>query len=359
MKVMQCVNSMNMGGIETFLMNVLRTIDKSKYQFTFACVDENKAAYDDEIVELGGKMIYMPKLRMNNPLLLIKDTIERKKFFKLNNDFDVCHIHASNAANAYFRAKYALEAGIPNVIVHAHNTGGINANINSYFRKKLNKLNIKRVACSKEAGEWLFKDKTFDIILNAIDLDKFAYKAEVGNRIKSENSWQNRFVIGHVGRFYVEKNHTFLIDIFKSFHDRHNDSLLVLIGSGELENEIREKINRLGLEQDVVLLGNKKNVNEYYQAMDVFVFPSLYEGLPLVVIEAQISGLRVLLSDMVSKDVIISKECKLLSLNDTQSWIDELEKIYNSRKRELVYNESKNKFDIKNVTNQLIDLYNN
>ena len=190
-------------------------------------------------------------------------------------------------------------------------------------------------------------------------MDKFAYKAEVGNRIKSENSWQNRFVIGHVGRFYVEKNHTFLIDIFKSFHDRHNDSLLVLIGSGELENEIREKINRLGLEQDVVLLGNKKNVNEYYQAMDVFVFPSLYEGLPLVVIEAQISGLCVLLSDTVSKDVIISKECKLLSLNDTQSWIDELEKIYNSRKRELVYNESKNKFDIKNVTNQLIDLYNN
>lgn len=347
---------MNMGGIETLLINVFRKIDRERYRFDFACVERSKGVYDDEIYELGGGVKYMPPFRYRNPLKVLGDLRDRKKFFAHNNDYDVCHIHSSNAFNAYFRAKYALEAGIKTVIVHSHNTSGINARLNAFFQKKLAKLNIVKLACSQQAGEWLFGKQDFQVVNNGIDLDKFYYDASVRNAIRTQHGWQDKFVIGHIGRFNQQKNHTFLIEAFGKVAQEYDDAILVLIGKGELQPELELQVQSLGLQDKVYFLGVKQNANEYLQAMDVFAFPSLYEGLSIACIEAQSSGLPMLISDTIPIVAIVD-DLQSISIQDADQWADKIKALHGKERHAAVFTPLKDEYDVNETIHQLCMIY--
>ncbi|MCI7401867.1 MAG: glycosyltransferase [Christensenella sp.] len=356
-KILHCVNSMNMGGIETLLMNIFRNIDRKEYQFDFACVEREKAVYDDEIFSLGGKIKYMPPFRYKNPFKIFADLSARKKFFKNNNEYDVCHIHSSNAFNAYYRAKYAIQAGIKTVIVHSHNSSGINRKLNSFYQKRLSKLNIVRLACSQQAGEWMFGAKEFQIINNAIDLDKFYYNPSVREKIRAEHNWQNMFIVGHIGRFNIQKNHKFLIEVFAKVAHDCDDAILVLIGKGELEAEIKEQVSNYGMQDKVFFLGIKQNANEYLQAMDVFAFPSLYEGLGIAYIEAQASGAKTLISNTIPF-VPITDNLNSLSIQNVDQWVDEIKSEHGKERKEALFCDLKNEYDIHKTIEKLCKIYN-
>lgn len=361
MKILQCVNVMSRGGIETFLMNVLREIDRYHYQFTFACVSQKRGDYDDEIVKLGGKIIYMPPLRFSNPKLLIDGLKARKKFFMVNNDFDVCHIHASTALSAYFRAKYALQAGIKQVIVHAHNTGGVNAVINKIFSNKLNHLHILKAACSASAGEWLFGKKAVrqhevKIIYNGINTAMYNFDPSIAKRYRHEFNAEDKIIVGHIGRFARQKNHDFLIDVFSDFANKHTNAELWLIGCGELEAEIKAKVERLELMDKVKFLGVRSDVPQLLMAMDVFVFPSIFEGLGIVLVEAQLASLPTVTTLSIPPEAIISNAVAQLDNFDVTKWENAIEVALLQKRDDIEYC-GRESYDISNVVKGLESLY--
>ncbi len=181
-------------------------------------------------------------------------------------------------------------------------------------------------ACSTEAGIYLFgKKRKFEFIPNAIDLEKFEYNEQTRKEIRKELDLEGKLVIGNVGRFNLQKNHSFLLDIFNEIVKKNKDSILLLIGTGELEENIKQKIKELKLEKRVKLLGVRKDVNKLYQAMDIFLMPSLFEGLPLTGVEAQASKLKCYFADTITKEVIISNNVKFLSLKLTpEQWADKI-----------------------------------
>ena len=183
-------------------------------------------------------------------------------------------------------------------------------------------------ACSDEAGKYLFKNKKFNIMRNAIDSKKFMYNEKIRNDIRNELMIQDNLVIGHVGRFHQQKNHKFLLDVFAKIREKRVNAKLLLIGTGPLEDEIKMKVNNLGLDNDVIFLGNRKDMCKIYQGMDIMIFPSIFEGFGIVTIEAQASGVPVLCSNNLPKEVEITPICKKLSLDESaEVWAEEALKL--------------------------------
>ncbi len=307
-------------------MNYYRNIDKSKVQFDFIVDEDSSYIPREEIERLGGKVIIVPPYQK-----IFKYIRTLKKVFKENN-YKIVHSNLNTLS--VFPLFAAKLAGVPVRIAHSHSTSN-----KKEWKKNILK-NILRpfskvfatdyFACSEYAGRWLFGNKTFEegkvtIIKNAIDVDKFKYNEEIRNKIRKQLNVEEKFVIGHVGRFMEQKNHEFLIDIFNKIHMKRKESILLLIGDGPLEDKIKEKIKKLHLQDFVIFLGVKSNVNEYMQAMDVFLFPSLYEGLGIVAIEAQVSKLPVFISDAVPDEVMISDNIYRVNLTDNDDvWSDKV-----------------------------------
>lgn len=357
-KILHCVVKMDMGGIETFLMNVMRKIDRDRYAFDFACADREKGAYDDEIGLLGGKISYLPPMAFKKPLTLPRSIAERKRFFRERRDYDVCHIHATHAFGAYYIAKYAVAAGIGKVIVHSHNTNGVDKRVNDFFLKKLNRLPIIKVACSVAAAEWMFGGvEDVAIIDNGIDFSLFTRDEALRNQIRSKYGWQDRFVVGHVGRFAEQKNHAFLVKVFAEYAKENPSAVLVLIGKGGLEDEIKRLCRERGIADRVFFMGARNDAYLFYQAMDAFVFPSLFEGLPIALIEAQAAGLQTVASDGISKESIITAEYRRLSLNDPAAWVDALRQIRSDADRKTTFLPARDRFDIRGTVAKLCDMY--
>lgn len=216
-------------------------------------------------------------------------------------------------------------------------------------------------ACSENAGRWLFGNKTFNqnkvkIIHNAIETERFKYNENIRNSIRKELHIEDKFVLGHVGRFVKQKNHDFLIDIFYEVYKKNKDSILLLIGDGPLEEKIKNKVKKLKLEEVVYFLGVKNNVNEFMQAMDVLVFPSLYEGLGMVTVEAQCAALKVICSSEVPKEIKICENVKFLDFNDLAKWINNiLDK--NNERIDCIESARKNGYEIAYEVNKLEKLY--
>ena len=204
------------------------------------------------------------------------------------------------------------------------------------------------------AGDWLYGKKTkYTVFNNAIELDKFVYNEQIRNRIRKQYHIEDKYVIGHVGRFCYQKNHDFLIDIFEKVHEREKDSVLLLIGEGELEDEIKAKVHRLGLDECVIFAGTCNNVNEMYQAMDVFVLPSRYEGLPVVGVEAQAAGVPCLFSSNITSEILMSKNAMQIQDN-IKDWINIIMQ-YTKFEKDSVSNLKK--FDILTIANDLQNRY--
>lgn len=220
------------------------------------------------------------------------------------------------------------------------------------------------IACSKYAGEWLFgknacKSDKFLVLNNAIDSKEFLFNGDTRIKKRKELNINNRFVVGHVGRFDSPKNHDLLIDIFKVVHDKNNNSLLLLVGDGELRNQIEKKVDGLGLNDSVIFTGVRSDISDLMQVMDVLVFPSLYEGLPVTLIEAQASGLPCIISDNISEEVKITELVKFISIdNNVNIWANEIAKYFNNSTRRNTYQDiAKARYDIELVASEYQNFY--
>lgn len=324
-RVLHSVSNMDRGGIETMLMNYYRNIDRTKIQFDFIANKTKPGDYDDEIRSMGGRIFISPGLKPNNYPGYVR-FIDR--LLKENPDIKILHAH--NEGMAFYPLSSAKKAGLDIRIAHAHNTKIIRDY--KWPLKIVCKAMIPYVAnrywsCGTDAGIYYFGKSRWSkkgrLMHNAISLDNFKFNNSIRDKIRAQYGLEDKFVIGHVGRFNLQKNHLRLIDIFREVVLKNPDAVLLLIGEGELESETKAKVWQYGLNNNVLFLGLRSDVADLYQAMDVFVMPSLFEGLPVVGIEAQASGLECVYSDKVTKEALILPNSEFVSLKKNNSeWAD-------------------------------------
>lgn len=355
-RVLQVVNNMHRAGLETMLMNYYRNIDRTKIQFDFLTHRPEKGDYDDEIISMGGKVYYAPRLYPQNYLQYFK---WMKKFFNEHPEYKIVHSHIDTMSA--FPLLAAKLNNIPIRIAHSH-TSKLDRDL-KFPIKYLAKLIVPYVAnhyfsCGEVAGKFLYGNKKFEIIRNAIDLEKYKFNNKVREKKRKELKLNNEFVIGHVGRYCYIKNQSFIIDIFNEILKERPNSKLLLIGSGPDEELLRQKVNKLNLNNNVIFLINRSDVDELYQVMDAFVMPSLFEGVPLVAVEAQANGLKCFLSDKISEEVFLTKNIEKISLGQkNEEW---KEKILNSeyeRQEEIPEELFQKGYDIKRSMQELIKKY--
>ena len=326
------------GGIESVIMNYYRNIDRNKVQFDFLCNTE-KVAYEDEIISLGGT-IYRITARSKD---IKKYKEDMKNFFKEHSkEYDTIWVNICSLANIDY-LKYAKKYGIKYRIIHCHNS----QNMDTFLRGMLhrwNRLFIKRYAtdfwsCSDDSSGWFYSKKIINsnkylVIKNAINLEKFKFNETIRNEYRKKMNLDNKFVIGHVGRFHFQKNHKFLIKIFNEIYKENNNAVLLLIGEGEDKEEIKKIVEENKLENNVQFLGARNDVSELMQAMDVFLFPSLFEGLAVVLLETQAAGLPIYTSENVAKESrIIEENFEFISLEkDEKYWKDIILNDYKTKK---------------------------
>ncbi len=361
-RVLQVLAGMNRGGAETFIMNVYRNIDRTKMQFDFVLFRKEECDYNEEIRKLGGKIYWIPRYNGRNHFNYKKAW---HTFFKEHPEYKIIHGHVRSTASIYLKIanKHSLTT-----IAHSHSTSSRGSRAEQLF-KNIIQFPIRYTAdnlfsCSDEAGEWLFgtrsiKKENYRIVKNAIDTEEFKYNMIRRNEIRKQLAIQDKFVIGHIGTFTTPKNHTFLIDIFEAVYKQNCEAVLLLVGDGALRSSIEKKIEELGLSDAVKLIGIRSDIPDLVQAMDVFVFPSLFEGLPVTVIEAQASGLPCIISDTITTEVKITNSIKSLPLKEKPDfWSHE---ILNIDKNLIRYSQYKlisdNGYDIREVANWLQNFY--
>lgn len=312
-------NIMKRGGIEAFMMNYFRHIDASKVHIDFLVHGYEKGVYDDEILASGSKIYHVPT-KSKHPIRYQK---ELKKLFQTER-FDIVHSHLD--AMSGWVLKIAKECGVAVRIAHSHNTNHLTNNIvkrlaNEYAKKQIPKYATDLFACSQAAGEWLFgQNAKFRVINNAIDVNKYRFDVGIRDKIRREYGWEQKYVIGHVGRFDYQKNQEFLVPVLKHVKEECDNAVLVFIGEGDTMSAVKELVHKNNLDQSVVFLGARDNVNEFYNAFDIFVLPSRFEGLCFVAIEAQTNGLVCILSDQITKETIICKNVTAISLSNMEEW---------------------------------------
>ena len=332
-RVLQYIGSLNIGGSQTMIMELYRNIDRNKIQFDFIVDKKEDVYFQKEIENLGGKVYFLPNYTGKNHFSYKKAW---NNFFVKHNEYKIIHSHVRSTASIVL--KIAKKNGLI-TIAHSHNTS--NGEGFSSVIKKILQYRIRSVAdyffgCSKESCIWLFgkrianSEKCF-VLNNSIYTDKFLYNLETRNKIRKELNLDDKYVIGHVGRYAPVKNHTFLLDVFYELQKKHDNAYLLLVGDeSEVKKEIQNKIKSLNIESKVLVLSNRNDVFELLQAMDVFVMPSLYEGLPVTLIEAQAAGLPIIISENITDEVIITKLVSKLSLTDDIGvWVQKIETLEN------------------------------
>lgn len=354
-RVLQVVTHMNRGGLETMLMNYYRHIDRSQVQFDFLTHREYDGDYGEEIKSLGGTIYHLPVL---NPF-----SISYKKklgvFFDAHPEYQIIHVHQDCLSSVIL--KVARQHGVKVRIAHSHNANqdkDIRYPIKMIYRMFIPKYATFLMACGEDAGNWMFRGAPFQVLNNAIDAKEYTYNSK--KRAVMRKKWgveSDELLVGHVGRFSLQKNHSFLLDIFNEVQKKQ-PAKLILVGDGELSSEIQKKIASLNLKNKVIMTGTRTDVPDIMQAMDVFVFPSNYEGLPVTMIEAQASGLPCLISDKVPIECKKTDLVQQLSLSaGAEIWANAVVNAVNIERRD-TYEEIKNSgFDIVENARQLQNQY--
>ena len=355
-RILQCVNNMHRAGLETMLMNYYRNIDRTQIQFDFLTHRPERSDYDDEIEALGGRIYRAPRLYPQNyPAYFAY----MRRFFREHPEYRIIHSHID--AMSYLPLLAAKKAGLPVRIAHSHSTSidkDFKYPLKLYFRSKLSQAANVRLACGEEAGHFLFGEEPFTVISNAIDPEPFYFDPEVRQRKRDALGINAELVIGHVGRFSYPKNHRFLVEVFQEVNRRQQNAVLLLTGTGEKEQEIRDQVQMLNLEEKVLFLGSRDDVSELYQAMDVFVMPSLFEGVPLVGIEAQAAGLPCIFSDRVPKEVQIAGNCEFLPLEKAAPvWAERILAVNSEGRADAEEMLRNSRYNIKHTSNILENFY--
>lgn len=355
-RVLHVVTYMGRGGLETMLMNYYRHIDRSKVQFDFLVHREFEADYDEEIKSLGGRIYHVSRLVPWSR----RYKAELRRFFRTHPEYKIVHVHQDCLSSVALQC--AKECGIPVRIAHSHNSNqdkNIKYLFKRYYMRKIPETATELFACGKAAGDWMFGGETYRLLPNAIAAEKYIYEEEKAKKIKKELDLEKNLVIGHIGRFNPQKNHKFLIDIFEKCFEKNQKVRLMLIGDGEGRKEIENKVKERGLQDNVIFMGVRRDVPELLQAMDVFVFPSLYEGLPVTMIEEQAAGVPAVISDRVSEECIITKDLvKVEGLEETpEQWAGEILKQVKISKRDRSEEIKKAKYDVETNAKWLEEYY--
>ena len=354
--VLHMVRKMELGGIQALIMDAYRNIDKNKVQFHFLV--NSKGVYDDEIIKLGGKIHYMPHITETGPSRYKKNL---NNFFKTHPEYKILHSHFVHFSGII--VKVAAKSKIPVIIAHSHNistkTKGIKKIYKDLIKKNIKKYATDFFACSLDAAKYIFEEKykSATIIKNGIEIEKYKYDSEKRKEIRQELNIDNdTTVIGHVGRVCKQKNHTFILKIFKEYLKLNPNSKLLLIGDGDLRENIENEIEVSDL-SNKVLFFKEINACEYYNVMDYFLFPSIYEGLGITLIEAQANGLPSFTSTAVPLEANVTGKIHYLDLDKGSKYWANI--IYETDKsRYVAYDEiQKSGYDIKDTARKLEEFY--
>lgn len=360
-RVVHVLNSLNCGGAETLAVNLLRHIDRSKYAFDFVVHTDTEGFYDKEVESMGARIYRIPQYKIYNHAEYIKAW---KELLRLHPEWKIIHGHVYSIASVYL--KVAKNFGLK-TICHVHGVSfgtGIKGTIKNFYKRRVRAVADYKLACSKEAAVWMYgtnclNDNNTMVLNNGIDINKYTVNVDIRKTMRNRYGIpESTEVLGHIGRFNACKNHEFLVNVFAAYHSQHADSMLVLVGDGELRQKIKEKVVAMGLQGKVLFVGLQNNVADYLQMMDVFLLPSLYEGLGIVLIEAQANALRCVVTDslQVSKDGDISGESIFVPL-DVNTWIAAIKiQIGKGRLKNLQYLQN-SPYDIKNSIRKLVNLY--
>lgn len=360
-RIVHNIASLHLGGSQAFVMNMYRNIDRSKVQFDFVVTPETKEGFYDEITNLGGKIFSCPRYKGTNHIQYNKWWDD---FFNEHPEYKVIHGHVRSTASIYL--KIAKRHGLV-TIAHSHSTS--NGNGISAIVKRIMQLPIRKqadylFACSDKAGKWLYGEKAitqqnYYMIPNGVDLKRFEFDVNKRNQMRMTlGIKKDMIILGHIGRLSTPKNHKFLLNVFNKYHKINSNSKLLLVGDGELFDCIKEHIDKLNISDAVIMTGSKQNTEDYYQVMDIFVFPSLWEGLPVSVVEAQANGLQCLISDVITHDVDLTDLIQYLPL-DEELWLGAIVEAH-KKKRMGLTNENIQRlqpFDALTVANKLQEFY--
>lgn len=311
---------MHSGGAETMLMNIYRKINKSKMQFDFFVSTKYECFYDNEIISLGGT-IYRTVTKSTQPLKYCWDLwhlLRQKRY-------PIIHVHASNAMSA-IPITIGKVSGIPKRIVHSHTSNASGKKMLHYvMRPILNAMATDKYSCSDVASNWMFGkyQKEIVVINNPIDCNLFKFDKDARGKMRTSMGLENEIIYVHVGGFSKQKNHEFLIEIFSEIRKKNQNSVLLLVGSGELFPKIKEKVSNQNLQNSIRFLGIRSDVSSILKGCDAFLLPSLFEGLPLTLIEAQSTGLKCYISDVITQQVAVTDLIKMISLEKSaKEWAD-------------------------------------
>lgn len=299
-RILHIVGAMYPGGMENFIMNLYEKIDRDRFQFDFVVHLQKENDYRKQIEELGGRIYEVPRLTKDP----VGSLVQLYKIVK-KNKYPIVIRHTANALVA--PQLLAAKLAGARTVCHSHNETDPQKTIHKIAKIMMKAAADRRLACSPNAGRWMFGSKDYQIIHNAINVEKFSFSEEKADRIRKEFSLDGKHVYGHIANFIESKNHMFLLDIFKEIADRDENAVFFCLGEGDLREQIEDKIRQLKLEDRVILTGIRHDVQDFMSAMDVLIFPSFFEGLPLTLIEAQIAALPALISDTITRDVIVTK----------------------------------------------------
>lgn len=328
-RILNVVGRMDRGGIETLIMNIYRHLDRDRVQFDFlAHYGKENADYNEEIRALGGRIYEMPVIKTTKKTYYGKFFVYRralKRFFREHPEYRVVHGHMTNTAAIYM--PIAQKTGkVTCCIAHSHMTKAqktvspLTALGTNILRRPIRRVATDYFSCSEAASLWLFRQEDVDagrvtVLKNGVDVGRFRYDEEIRACVRRELGVEEKTVIGHVGRFFAPKNHGQLLDIFAAYHKAHPDSVLLLVGEGELQEAARQKVAALGLADSVQFLGLRSDIPRVLQAFDLFLMPSLHEGMPLVGVEAQAAGLPLVVSDTVTPELDIIGNVRFVPLS--------------------------------------------
>lgn len=362
-RILHIIDSMGMGGAQNFIMNVYRNINRDNTQFDFLVHSPAKSYFESEIESLGGKIYRIPTRREG----ILKNRKALNAFFK-THPYEVVHMHESSLT--YITPlEFAYKYHVKERIIHSHSTRASGSRIHRYLhlfnRLRIEKYATRYCACSDSAASFFYKglNAMHDAccINNAIDTEKYIFDDKLRQSVREELSISPQTVVmGHVGRFDYPKNHKYLLDIFHAYNQDNSDSVLILIGDGILRNEIEEYAVNLGLKDKIHFLGVRSDITSYLNAFDVFVMPSLYEGFPVTLVEAEAAGLPCFVSETITKEVRLNDNVYFIPINaDPFVWVDKINAHLVSGDR-LSYGENirRSQYDITYTIRQLERIYN-
>lgn len=341
-------------GISTVIMNYCEQMNKSEFDISVIAGSNVDNEYRNILINKGIKVTELPH-RKNETIKFYFGLFR----YLMKKHFDIIHVHGNQSAMAV-DLLIAFLCGIKIRIAHSHNTTCENMKVHKTLQPLFSLLCTNNIACGYDAGKWLFNNEEFTVIPNGIDVNKFIYEDNNREEIRKELGIQNKFVIGHIGRFNDQKNHEYLLRIFECFSKINDDAVLLLIGTGPLFNVISQAISNSKINNKIILYGETTTPERMYAAMDVFVFPSKFEGLPVTLLEAQFNGLYCIVSDRITREVDLFDKLVYKHIDDKpESWVQAIQN-YKPIDRKQFYLDNINKihsYDIQNTVKKLEKYY--